>query len=119
MWISRKRFDEEIAISNGKVRFEESDKYYKRAQEMLEKHLSASCQLREEFREKLAERDEIIKNLNKQILDLEGQNKIMKRYYKIGEDPSQQTCEAVKVDWRVHELEMENIYLKARLNIKE
>jgi len=56
------------------------------------------------------------KRKDEEIEKLKRERDMLYRHFKLGSEPSQDVITAVRTDKRVHELELENIELKTRMN---
>lgn len=65
--------------------------------------------------DKVSIRDDNMAHLEKEIEKLEAERDKLYAYYDINKEPTQDIKTAVRIDKRVHELELENIELRSRM----
>lgn len=91
----------------------------RRRNKLLEKNLAYKCDEIEVLRNDLKSAYDEIKATNEQhdnqINKLQSENIELRRYFKLGEEPSQSILAEVRTNETVRKLEIENIELKAKL----
>ena len=70
----------------------------------------------DKYVDKYKEYQNTIAKLNDKIEDLEKERDILYEHFDLNEEPSQEIKTKVRIDKRVHELEVENAELKARVH---
>lgn len=66
--------------------------------------------------EEIREKDALIESLNSKIESLNSKIDILHKYYDIDKEPTQEVKTAMRIDERVHDLELENIRLNSYLS---
>lgn len=113
MFISKKKYDE---LKRKNKELKEEHKYavddrdhYKKMSETWENNYLKANSATEEQKRKVEE-------LQKKNEELQHRIDILYAYYNVNGEPTQDERTKIRIDLRVHELEMENLELKAAVN---
>lgn len=66
--------------------------------------------------EEIREKDTLIESLNSKIESLNSKIDILHKYYDIDKEPTQEVKTAMRIDERIHDLELENIRLNSYIS---
>ena len=64
----------------------------------------------------IREKDTLIESLNSKIKSLNSKIDILHKYYDIDKEPTQEVKTAMRIDERIHDLELENIRLNSYIS---
>lgn len=106
MFIRKKEYEELKREKNYAV--EDRDRYERMYDGMADKYLKATAETEEQKKK--------VEELQKQNEELQHKIDILYAYYDIQKDPTQEERTKIRLDLRVHELEMENLELRAAVN---
>jgi len=87
---------------------EEDICFWKQKTDELEKEILSISEKNKELEKQISQKDDEIMNLQ----HVNKENEIMKRYYKLDEDPSPEVQAKVLADLRIHNIEYENLLNK-------
>ena len=106
MFIRKKEYKE----LKGKLESAKGDaSYYKNMYEVFENHyMKANTEIENQKKQ--------VEELQKKNEELQHKIDILFAYYDINKDPTQEERTKIRLDLRVHELEMENLELRATVN---
>ena len=68
------------------------------------------------YDEKIRDKDTLIESLNSKIESLNSKIDILHKYYDIDKEPTQEVKTAMRIDERIHDLELENIRLNSYIS---
>lgn len=110
-WLkSRRKLEEEIQNLKDKLEAEKlqrSDNYISSQKEINE--------LKTKLNDESFSHVEDIKKLNRTIEELRMELDILYKYYRLDEEPTQEVKTQIRIDKRVHELELSNIELRRKI----
>lgn len=72
--------------------------------------------MQQRHNEEIKEKDALIESLNSKIESLNSKIDILHKYYDIDKEPTQEVKTAMRIDERIHDLELENIRLNSYLS---
>lgn len=107
---------EKLARKILKSEFEHKERRIKEAEENEEKAYAARNEAQEANRNLLAENDSLknkIAALTNRVKDLEEQNAILRQYYSLDEEPSQETKDKMYLDMKYREMDKQLTELNA------
>ena len=107
---SRRKLEEEIQDLKDKLEAEKlqrADNYISNQKEINE--------LKTKLNDESFSHVDDVKKLNRTIEELRMELDILYKYYKLDEEPTQEVKTQIRIDKRVHELELSNIELKRKI----